>query len=199
MGSDAAMPTAPLLLLDVDGPLNPYAAKPHQRPGGYETHRWMTPRWEAAERRRLSEEGQPNKRPKPLRVWLNPGHGALLAELPVDLVWATTWEEEANTYVSPVLGLPELPFIAWPSPRSAPAGGVFWKTPSVVEWAVGRPFCWLDDDVTEADADWVAANHAGAALLRRIDPSVGLLPDDISAVAEWAAALTTRTKDTGTR
>lgn len=40
----------PPLLVDVDGPLNPYAAKPSQRPDGYETHRLMTPSWEAAER-----------------------------------------------------------------------------------------------------------------------------------------------------
>ncbi|MFJ8754609.1 hypothetical protein ACIREO_35650 [Streptomyces sp. NPDC102441] len=29
----------PLLLLNVDGPLNPYAAPPHKRPAGYSTHR----------------------------------------------------------------------------------------------------------------------------------------------------------------
>jgi hypothetical protein len=179
-----------VLLIDVDGPLNPYAAKPHQRPEGYATHRWMTPRWETAERHRLSEEGRPNKRPKPLRVWLHPGHGALLAALPVELAWATTWEEEANTYISPVLGLPALPFIAWPSPRPTPADGVFWKTPSIVEWAAGRPFCWLDDELTPADSGWVAAHHPGAALLRRIDPGVGLLPDDFAAVASWATTLT---------
>ncbi|WP_367139226.1 MULTISPECIES: alpha/beta fold hydrolase [Streptomyces] len=32
----------------MDGPLNPYAAKPHRRPEGYETHRLLTPGWDAA-------------------------------------------------------------------------------------------------------------------------------------------------------
>lgn len=86
----------PVLLVDVDGPLNPYAAKPHRRPEGYQTHRLLTPRWEAAERRRLTEWGLPNKPVKPLRVWLSPDHGPALEALPFDLVWATTWEEEAN-------------------------------------------------------------------------------------------------------
>ena len=79
-------PVRPLLLVDVDGPLNPYAAKPHQRPEGYKTHRLLTPRWEAAERARLSAYGLPNKQSKPPRVWLNPEHGPALAALPFELV-----------------------------------------------------------------------------------------------------------------
>src|SRR6478752_5980459 len=108
-----------MLLMDVDGPLNPYAAKAHRRPEGYTTHRLMTPRWAAVQRRRMTEMGLPNRRAKPLRVWLNPDHGSALAALPFDLVWATTWEHEANECVAPLLGLPSLPFIAWPVPRPA--------------------------------------------------------------------------------
>jgi hypothetical protein len=128
-----------VLLVDVDGPLNPYAAKPYRRPEGYRTHRLLTPRWEAAERRRLTEQGLPNKPVKPLRVWLDPAHGPALEALPFDLVWATTWEEEANTFIAPVLGLPQLPHIAWATPRGRPEDGVFWKTPEIVAWAEGRP------------------------------------------------------------
>ncbi len=58
-----------------------------------------------------------------------PHHGPQLLSLPFDLVWATTWEEEANTFIAPVLGLPELPYLTWPSPRPEPEDGVFWKTP----------------------------------------------------------------------
>ncbi|MFI6447165.1 hypothetical protein [Kitasatospora sp. NPDC050543] len=182
----------PLLLVDVDGPLNPYAAKPSRRPDGYETHRLSTPRWLAMEKRRLSAWGTPGKRPKPLRVWLNPAHGAELASLPFDLVWATTWEEEANTYVAPVLGLPELPVITWSTPRPDPGDGVFWKTPDLVSWAAGRPFAWLDDDITRADRDWVAVHHPGPALLHRIDPRLGLLPPDFTTLRAWAAGLPAR-------
>ncbi len=180
----------PVLLVDVDGPLNPYAAKPHRRPAGYGTHRLLTPRWEAAERYRLALWGLPDERARPLRVWLNPDHGPALAALPFDLVWATTWEEEANTYIAPVLGLPTLPFIAWRAPRpEAPGGGLFWKTPEVVAWAKGRPFAWVDDEITDADRTWVDAHHDGPALLHWIDPRIGLATDDFAVLEEWAAGL----------
>ncbi|MFF3485562.1 hypothetical protein ACFYXC_20165 [Streptomyces sp. NPDC002701] len=182
-------PVRPVLLVDVDGPLNPYAAKPYRRPEGYQTHRLLTPRWEAAERRRLTEWGLPNKPVKPLRVWLNPAHGPALAALPFELVWATTWEEEANAFVAPVLGLPELPFIAWPSPRDAPGDGVFWKTPEIVAWAKGRAFAWIDDEITEADRAWVNRHHSGPALLHRVDPRCGLTSNDFAALTAWSTGL----------
>jgi len=103
----------PLLLIDIDGPLNPYAAKATRRPAGYETHRvpmngdrpagspddLMT-----AAARRLT-----------LRVWLNPAHGAMLLSLAdvFELHWATDWEDAANRIVAPLIGLPELPVIHW--------------------------------------------------------------------------------------
>ncbi|MEV7285168.1 hypothetical protein AB0O01_11505 [Streptomyces sp. NPDC093252] len=176
-----------MLLVDVDGPLNPYAAKPHRRPEGYGTHRILTPRWEAAQRRRLAERGMPDRPVRPLRVWLDPSHGPALRALPFDLVWATTWEDEANTYIGPVLGLPELPFIRWAEVRAEPGDGVFWKTPEVVAWARGRALAWVDDEVTDADRDWVRNHHTGPALLHRVDPRQGLTDDDFTTLARWGA------------
>ncbi|MET8630042.1 hypothetical protein ABZW30_41050 [Kitasatospora sp. NPDC004669] len=176
----------PVLLVDVDGPLNPSATKPYRRPEGYETRRLMTPRWEAAERRRLNAWGLPHKSAKPLRVWLNPTHGSALAALPFDLVWATTWEEEANTFLAPLLGLPALPVIVWPDPRPQPDGGVFWKTPKVVAWARGRPFAWVGDRITDADRAWVQAHHHGPTLLHHVDPKTGLTANDFVVLTDWA-------------
>jgi hypothetical protein len=179
----------PTLLVDVDGPLNPYAAKPHRRPEGYETHRLLPSRWVAAERRRLEAWGPRNKTIRPLRVWLNPDHGPALAVLAFDLVWATTWEQEANDYVAPRIGLPSLPFITWLDPRPDPGGGVFWKTPQVVAWAEGRSFAWVDDEITDADSAWVRDHHDGPALLHRIDPRIGLTADDFALLAAWAESV----------
>ncbi|WP_194898529.1 hypothetical protein [Catenulispora pinisilvae] len=175
----------PLLLIDVDGPLNPYAAKPTRRPDGYTTHRLLPATWVEEQRSLLTLLGMPNKRVKPLRVWLNPDHGPALAALPYALVWATTWQYEANEYIGPVLGLPELPVIMWPEPRPEPAGGLCWKTPSIVTWAAGRAFAWIDDDITDADQAWVRTHHDAPALLRRIDPAVGLAAEDFAALAAW--------------
>ncbi|MEU3839305.1 HAD domain-containing protein [Streptomyces sp. NPDC028635] len=178
-----------MLLVDVDGPLNPYAAKPHRRPAGYRTHRLLTPRWEASERRRLAEWGLQDKPVKPLRVWLDPRHGAALGALPFDLVWATTWEEEANAFIAPILGLPELPFIAWSARRREAGDDVFWKTPEIVAWAQGRAFAWVDDEITEADRVWVKDHHDGPSLLHRVDPRRGLTMDDFAVLTAWAARL----------
>jgi hypothetical protein len=48
--------------------------------------------------------------------------GRRLRELACDLVWATTWAEEANEIISPRLGLAQLPVVLWPghSARSDP-------------------------------------------------------------------------------
>ncbi|WP_428956214.1 hypothetical protein [Streptomyces sp. cg35] len=167
----------PLLLIDVDGPLNPYAAKPSRRPEGYQTHRMRPSGWE-------------NPWQKPLRVWLNPAHGAQLQALPFDLVWCTTWQHEANEWIGPHIGLPELPVIEWPdSARTARSDGVFWKTEGVVRWAEGRSFAWIDDDFTDKDRDYVARRHAGPALLHWISPRLGLLDHDLQALTEWADSL----------
>ncbi|MFE0674948.1 hypothetical protein [Streptomyces sp. NPDC058867] len=52
----------PLLFLDVDGPLNPWAAKPERRPEGCTT---------------IRATAGPGR---PLRVWLNPAHGPALRD-----------------------------------------------------------------------------------------------------------------------
>lgn len=166
----------PLLLIDVDGPLNPYAAKPSRRPDGYQTHRMRPTGWE-----------QPWQ--KPLRVWLNPAHGPALQALPFDLIWCTTWAAEANEWIAPHIGLPPLPVIEWPDDahRITPDQGLFWKTEHVVKWAAGRPFAWIDDDFTDTDREYVASTHDGPALLHWVNPRLGLLQPDLEALTAWAA------------
>lgn len=177
----------PMLYLDVDGPLNPYAAKPHRRPEGYATFRMKPEGWIAR------HPGQPPGAVKPLRVWLNADHGPRLLALSevYELVWATTWGVEANTFVSPVLGLPELPVVEWPAPHDAGdagADGVFWKTRHLVAHAAGRPFAWVDDELGERDRLFVTVRHAGAALLRYVDPRLGLRSDDFRALEDFGHA-----------
>jgi hypothetical protein len=166
----------PLLLIDVDGPLNPYAAKAQRRPEGYSTRRMRPTGW---------TEG------KPLRVWRGHGHGAELLALAehYELVWATTWKGEANEWIGPHLGLPELPFIDWPQMHGRAPRGTFWKTQYILQYAPGRPFAWIDDDIGRLDHEYVEQNHLAAALLLRIDERIGLTRPDFDTLAEWAAAL----------
>lgn len=165
-------PPRPLLLLDVDGPLNPYHADPDSRPPGYRPWR-AEPHWASG----------------PVEVWLNRAHGERLRALPFDLVWATTWQDCANRWIGPALGLPPLPFVALPGPAVWRPDDTSPKTWPLVAWAAGRPFAWVDDDIGEADRAYVAARHAGPALLRRVHPGRGLVEADFALLSAWAAGL----------
>ncbi|WP_371672301.1 hypothetical protein OG985_34520 [Streptomyces sp. NBC_00289] len=164
----------PLLFLDVDGPLNPYAAQPERRPEGYTTIRASV-------------------RPgRPLRVWLNPSHGPALLTLDYDLCWATTWMDAANRWIAPVVGLPELPWVDFGEGLFAVRpDGVHWKTEAIVAYAGGRAFAWVDDEQSPADEVYVAGRHPGSALLYHVDPRIGLRERDFTALARFAAAVQT--------
>jgi len=146
---------------------------------------------------------------EPKAVWLNPGHGLMLLSLAeqFQLVRGKAWRGDANRYVAPVLGLPQLPYVNWPeygklatdlykpargvlAPGQRPVAKVYWKARPILQFANGRPFAWLDDELTDADHEHVAAvGSAGPSLLRRINPTVGLRQHDIEALRVWATSL----------
>ena len=51
---------------------------------------------------------------------------------------------------------------------------------------------WVDDEITEADREWVAKHHSGRALLHRVDPSHGLTDEDFTVLDGWLRAGSTR-------
>lgn len=162
----------PLLFLDVDGPLIPFGATRQQLPDGY-------PVFEP-------EHGPVEAAGNPLVTRTDPGLGPRLRALPCELVWATTWMSEANECLAPWLGLPELPVVEGPEPSPEDgAGGLHWKTPALVRWASGRPFAWVDDEITAIDRAWVEAHHPGRALLHRVEAWRGLTGADFAALDAW--------------
>jgi hypothetical protein len=158
------MASPPLLFLDVDGPLIPFGTGP-----GFPV------------RRGLAETSG-----NPLLGRLDPEDGRRLAALPCDLVWATSWMADANSEIAPRIGLPELPVVTWPD--TPEDDGTHWKTHGVVAWAAGRPFAWVDDEITDADRAWVSAHHLGPALLHRVDHRLGLTDEDFDVLGRWLAA-----------
>src|SRR5262249_33200358 len=55
----------------------------------------------------------------------------------------------------------------------------------LVGWAAGRPFAWVDDEITGTDREWVRARHPGLALLHCADPLHGLAEDDYAVLGKW--------------
>ncbi|TDC70813.1 hypothetical protein E1200_04195 [Actinomadura sp. GC306] len=155
------------MFLDVDGPLIPLRSRP-------------------AGRRTFPDEDLRDYG-NPLLYRLDPDDGRRLLALNCELVWATTWMADANEVLSPLLGLPELPVVEWPGTDVDPPHGLHWKTKPIIEWAAGRPFVWLDDELTDADREWAAAQHGNRALLHRVDPYAGLTEADYSLIRHWLA------------
>ena len=167
----------PLLFLDVDGPLNPFASRPEALPGEYRIHEMRPDLWADLSLR-------------PLQVWLNPEHGGRLLALPADLVWATSWEDDANTWIGPRIGLPELPVVGWPEDLNASAPpDLCWKTPTLLEYAAGRPFAFVDDDISDADQLYADARCDAPMLFHFVDPSKGLTEKDFAVLADWLGAI----------
>lgn len=166
---------SPLLFLDVDGPIIPISGSPTEYGFRDDTH--------------------------PLLGRINPALGPLLLGLSCQLVWATTWMDDANALVGPTLGLPELPVVPWPDPLDDGVDtwfGLHWKTRPLIDHANGRTFIWVDDEITEADRTWVSENHPGQALLHRVDPSLGLSIKDLDDLTRWIEAQPENHRNSGT-
>lgn len=171
----------PVLFLDVDGPLIPF---------GPSSSRVQAP---APASEMFPDRGNP------LLGRLDPAFGPRLMALGCHLVWASTWMDEANESIAPRIGLPRLPVVQWPeaSTDDGPRG-LHWKTRHLVEWAAHRPFIWVDDEISDMDRLWVAAQHQGPSLLHRVEPNEGLTDGDFSALAGWLrTAVPNRAAGTG--
>lgn len=142
------MMTRPLLLVDIDGVLNPYIGE-SALPRAYSAHQvgGMT-------------------------VALCAEHGRWLHELQslYDLVWASTWEGDANALIGQRIGAPpELPHLTFVD--RDPQDWI-WKLPAVQRFVGARSVAWLDDEPGHGAAAW-AEERTSPTLLLRPDSRLG--------------------------
>lgn len=100
-----------------------------------------------------------------------------------ELVWASGWEDKANFYLPPLLGLPDLPHVSFDG-----AVGVeeaHWKLGPLGEYAAGRALAWIDDNFDESCFEW-AELRAHPTLLVPTETHLGLEEAHVTALEAWA-------------
>ncbi|WP_063631538.1 MULTISPECIES: HAD domain-containing protein [Streptomyces] len=158
------MTARPLLFLDIDGVLNPVLPT-----DGFTAHDILD-----------------------FTVLLSLTHANWLRELSstYELVWATTWEHEANRHIAPLLELPQLPVVEFtgyvprPDDPKLPVLDLFSgrKWAPILRYAAGRPFAWVDDVMPERLVS--RSRLRRDQLLLPIDPAYGLCREHVDRLLE---------------
>jgi hypothetical protein len=126
-----------------------------------------------------------------IRVRFHTALPAWLAELGevFELAWATTWGHQANTYLSPLLGLGDLPVVEFNEPNYELVRRNYiaeWKWDNIVPFAGGRPFVFVDDRAARVATNFPMRLGATQAAL---DAPMGLTREHVDALLRFAATL----------
>jgi len=115
----------------------------------------------------------------PGRTWVQS-----LVDRDVELVWATTWKEHANTYFADVLGIPHLEdALLHEEPRFKESSSS-WKARNLRAAFPGRPVLWVDDNIFDFVERRPPRDRA-LTLLHEVNPLTGITADDVAVMEEW--------------
>src|SRR6266511_741551 len=99
-----------------------------------------------------------------------------------------SFNPDANDEVSPRLGLQSCRSSNGPTQPTTRRLSCTGRPKTFVNWAAGRPFIWIDDEIRTADRDSVAQHYQAPSLLHRVDPRHGVTDSDFKYLGQWLAA-----------
>jgi hypothetical protein len=100
-----------------------------------------------------------------------------------ELAWATTWGPAANDYFVPLLGLEKVLPVAPVNFRLST------KAATVIPWAEGRPWAWLEDLPQELELARALTSRAVPCCPVLVDRATGLAGGHVSVVTNWLKTL----------
>lgn len=164
----------PILFLDVDGVINCF-------PGPTFEQLLMSQDW---------ADGLATTKGRTYKIWwrrpIIERLTTLVNEGRIEIVWLTTWGQNAVTEISSLVGLNPTTAIEDTSGKRAPEPG-WWKWERVKE-AIGdtsRPFVWFDDELGPPITGFALSLYDGQAFLRAPESNPGLTIEDLDELEEW--------------
>jgi hypothetical protein len=181
------MRTLPIVALDIDGVLNPDRTQP-----GYETHDVTLDPADLPASPFVRDAGR-KALELSLQTWSVHREWIMGLKGRAEVVWATTWENAANTIYAPLLGVDSLHVavtVAEHPPkfsmaRSGDSAG--WKEMALYKSYGAVPMVWIDDSAYQYGG---SLEYWGAPSLVIVpDPAIGLTIPQMTQVDEFLDTL----------
>jgi hypothetical protein len=102
------------------------------------------------------------------------------------LIWCTAWEEHAAEYLGPYLALPAMPVIHFDEPLAGDDS--HWKWPAIEAFVGDRAFAWIDDEIGSGDLARARRREA-PTLLVRVEGTRGLQATHVEQLERFARML----------
>lgn len=172
------------IYLDVDGCLNPITTKCRSK------------HWLDYKKYDITINNRPMINPFSLRIWLSKEMGREILKISekydAEIVWSTTWLDDANTYISPILGFSSDMRVTNYRPQEDFDMNNSGKISSIAEMSDDNNIVIIDDYLGFADRAWIDnRNEIGPYPTLGIKPveSIGITKDHLDKICQFFDSL----------